>query len=537
MAVPGETACREVAPCAPGTWGDIPVDGSTEYVDGAYGGADSDGTAAHPWTAIQQGVDAAAPGAIVAIAEGSYNEEVVIQGKAVRLRGRCPKLVEVVGVARAIALSIESGASGADVRGVAVRGVEAVALAITGSENVVVDRVWIHDAGFRGLVVQNGLGATSFELTHSLVEGNREFGVLVSGSAGAVEATVVRDTQPRASDQTSGVGIFVQDDPDSSERASATVRGSDVEGNRLAGVTVLGSDTTIETTIVRETQAQASDQQGGAGVVIVDDQATGLRSTANVRDSVVERNRDIGIFVLGSDATIEATVVRETRPRASDQKSGAGIAIQDHPATGERATAIVRASVVEYNHEIGMVIGGSDATIEATVVRGTEPRASDQQRGSGIGVTDDAARGERASATVRASLVEGNRTSGVVIIASDATIDATVVRDTQAQASDGRFGDGVAVDSNGSQGASVTLTACLVAGSARAGVAAFGAPVALGQTRIECNTFHLAGEDELFASFSFDDIGGNACGCDGTEVVCQVASPGLEPPEPIAPTN
>src|SRR5262245_6837724 len=36
MAVPGETACREIAPCGSGVWGDIPVDASTEYVDASY---------------------------------------------------------------------------------------------------------------------------------------------------------------------------------------------------------------------------------------------------------------------------------------------------------------------------------------------------------------------------------------------------------------------------------------------------------------------------------------------------------------------
>jgi len=31
MAIPGETACHEVAPCATGTWGDIPVDATTQF--------------------------------------------------------------------------------------------------------------------------------------------------------------------------------------------------------------------------------------------------------------------------------------------------------------------------------------------------------------------------------------------------------------------------------------------------------------------------------------------------------------------------
>ncbi|HZO15966.1 MAG TPA: hypothetical protein VFB62_21985, partial [Polyangiaceae bacterium] len=68
LAVPGETRCREVTPCAQGTWGDIPVETDTEYVDASYAGMDSDGSALKPWTTIQAGIDAASPGAIVAIA-------------------------------------------------------------------------------------------------------------------------------------------------------------------------------------------------------------------------------------------------------------------------------------------------------------------------------------------------------------------------------------------------------------------------------------------------------------------------------------
>src|SRR6185436_10488706 len=97
LAVPGDAACREIAPCGTGTWGDIPVEASTEHVDASYVGGASDGTSAKPWTTIQEAVDAAAPGAIVAVAAGSYAEDVRIDGKALRLWGVCPGEVEVVG--------------------------------------------------------------------------------------------------------------------------------------------------------------------------------------------------------------------------------------------------------------------------------------------------------------------------------------------------------------------------------------------------------------------------------------------------------
>src|SRR4051812_19559403 len=40
MAVPGEAACREIAPCGPAPWGDAPLDDTTQFVDAAYAGGD-----------------------------------------------------------------------------------------------------------------------------------------------------------------------------------------------------------------------------------------------------------------------------------------------------------------------------------------------------------------------------------------------------------------------------------------------------------------------------------------------------------------
>ena len=119
LALPGETSCRAVAPCGTGPWGDIPLDGTTEHVAGAHSGQ-SDGTETNPWKQIQDGIDAAEPGAIVAIAAGSYAEDLQVAGKAVRLWGKCPAEAEVVGAT--IALAITVGADGSEVRDLALSG-------------------------------------------------------------------------------------------------------------------------------------------------------------------------------------------------------------------------------------------------------------------------------------------------------------------------------------------------------------------------------------------------------------------------------
>src|SRR5262249_13528515 len=58
LALPGETACHDVAPCGQGRWGSIPVDATTQYVDASYAASDSDGTSERPWRTISAGITA-----------------------------------------------------------------------------------------------------------------------------------------------------------------------------------------------------------------------------------------------------------------------------------------------------------------------------------------------------------------------------------------------------------------------------------------------------------------------------------------------
>ncbi|MBW2457049.1 MAG: hypothetical protein JRI68_21215, partial [Deltaproteobacteria bacterium] len=118
MALPGETICRSVMPCGSGKWGDLPVDASTEHVDASYAGGDSDGSAAKPWTTIGEALATAEPDVLIAIAEGSYAEDVVVSGKRVKLWGVCPEKVEVLGTgAELAAVVILASADGTEVGG------------------------------------------------------------------------------------------------------------------------------------------------------------------------------------------------------------------------------------------------------------------------------------------------------------------------------------------------------------------------------------------------------------------------------------
>jgi len=126
MAIPGETACREIAPCAAGTWGDIPVDDKTQYVDATYAGMDSDGTKDKPWTTIADAVTAAAEAnTLIAIAAGTYAEDIRVTSPPVRFWGVCPGLAEVVGSTAGIAtFDIRNGGSATEIHALSITGAE-----------------------------------------------------------------------------------------------------------------------------------------------------------------------------------------------------------------------------------------------------------------------------------------------------------------------------------------------------------------------------------------------------------------------------
>ncbi|HZO13360.1 MAG TPA: hypothetical protein VFB62_08870, partial [Polyangiaceae bacterium] len=415
MAVPGDTSCREVAPCAAGTWGDIPVEPDTEYVDASYAGMDSDGSALKPWTRIQDAVDAAASGAVVAIAEGSYLEDVTVSGNPVRLWGVCPALVEVVGTGAAIAaVSILAGASGTEVRELAVRG-DATGIHVFGSLDVRLERVWVHDTAHRGVSIERDFEPTSVSLLASLVEHSQQLGVYVGGAEATVEASAVRDTQPDAQGF-AGRGVGVQTDSVTGERGTLLLRTSLVERSHELGMYVSGGEATVEACVVRDTQPDV------LGLGVHAQSVSENPAELLLRTSLVEHNYIAGVSVTGSNVTVEATVVRGTQPDAQGN-FGRGVNVVPDLEIGVSGALVLRTSLVEQNHGAGVSVENAEATVEASVVR--DGQADAQTAGRGVNV-------QAATLLLRTSLVERNQELGLFVLGSDATVESSIFRDTQA---------------------------------------------------------------------------------------------------------
>ncbi|HZO13517.1 MAG TPA: right-handed parallel beta-helix repeat-containing protein [Polyangiaceae bacterium] len=546
MAVPGETACRPVMACGAGKWGTIATEVDTEHVDGSYAGTDSDGSEQKPWTTIGDAIIAAAPSAIIAIAEGSYLEDVVVGGKPVRLWGICPERVAIIGQAGFAAVFITTNANQSELHGVSLSGAD-FGLVLSGSEAITIDRVRVHDTGQRGIDLEDTNGPASATLVDSLVERARDVGVYLGGAELDVERSVVRGTSPRA-DLTSGHGIQAQlsctaDGCDANARSSVAVSASVVHDNHESGIFLTGSDASIEATVVRNTLPSASDGSLGRGIHIGSsctpvgcDPAT--RANASVRGSFIANNYEVGLMVFGSDANVETTVVRDTAPQLSDGRYGSGVSIQAacyETTCSTRSTTTITSSLVMKNREFGVSAMGSDVTVDRTVVRETVHQELSKNFGRGINVQIPClplgCRSDMPSRVgVFGSLVEQNDDAGLFIGGSDATVSRTLVRATAARALDEQFGDGIVAISHHAP-ASAAIDASRVEDSARAGIASFGASLSLAGTHVKCAAFELEGEPFEGHAFVFEDRGDNRCGCPTIDRACVAVGASLAIPE------
>ncbi|MBW2458135.1 MAG: right-handed parallel beta-helix repeat-containing protein [Deltaproteobacteria bacterium] len=588
MAVPGDTECHPVAPCGAAPWGDIPVESDTEHVDASYSGGSSDGSSAAPWTTIQAGVDAAADGAIVAIAAGTYAETVTIGGKSVRLWGRCPTEVIIAGAGHGV--QVNAGASASEVRDVQITGGTTAAVRVEQAAGVLLDRLWIHENGGIGLWVTGG-GDTGATLSRSLVEQTTAVGVHVESANVELDGCVVRDVEPQGGGD-HGRGVNVQ-----MTGSSLTIRGSLIERTHEAGVFVGAASLLVDGSVVRDTAPSDVDQERGHGIELTVNPATGAGSTAEIHRSVLANNHTYGITASGSTVTISTTVVRDTEPSQASGAAGVGVRVGRHLEGVEPPALTMNHVVVRGSNSAGVIGAGGLVDIFGSVIRDTEPRQSDGLAGRGINV--EVGEGlEPAVLTLTASVVEGSHEGGVVGIGSSLDLEGVWIRDTAevevrgctaygviaqddavaqlagaltlaasvVEAShEGAIlvlgtsaeirdvwvrqvgpvtaypdaGDGLMVISYDGQGApapvfaSATVDRLLIEEVNRAGMTTFGAELSLSASRIDCAPIAL--NTEVWATFdpAIQDGGNNTCGCGQVSEPCQAHSTGLVPPDPL----
>ncbi len=528
MATPGQTECHTLTECGDGLWGEIPIDSSTEHVDLSYSGGDSDGSAARPWTSVQQGVDAAAPGAIVALAEGSYHEDVLIEGKAVRLWGRCPQLTEIAGgITELATVQVLSGGDGTELRGLAIVGDSIGALLVS---TVAVRHLWIHDNAWRGLNVEAALGPATVTVSDSLIEGNGGVGVYVSGADMSMDSAVIRNTEPDASGN-GGRGFSARPNGTSGLAPTLSFSSCLLEGNREIGLLAAGSTTSVQSVVIQDTQlnTQGLDGRGISAQRGPNDEASELVFSG----VLVERNHSIGIFASGSTGSFESVVVRDTRANALGL-GGRGIVVQNEDPGGEPSVLSVHSSLVDRNLEVGIFLSSSDVVLQSVRVRDTGVNG-EGSAGRGVSAEVDVDRLQPSLIVLEQLVIENSREMGIASLGMDAHIEGCWVRNTTAN-DFGSFGDGV-MFASWSMPAHGTIKNTRVEASARAAVSVFGAEVGVESSELICQAFDLDAETYGGMAANPQDLGDNLCSCQGQDKTCAAVSAGLEPPAPLDPSE
>lgn len=562
IAVPGETECHEVGECGQGKWGDIPIDAKTEFVDGSYAGQDSDGTEQKPWTTIQAGLNAVAYGGIVAVAAGTYAEDVEVAFTPAAVWGVCPAKVTIQGVSPddvAFGVFVSWG----ELHGVHLTGPGAGAFAMKNAD-LLLDQVWLEGTQVVGILCDE---RSSVTVRGSLIEHVKEFGAAVYGAKMLIERSVLRDvpTGPM------GFGVLVDALSLNGHRAKVTVRSSLLERVHLAAVNVLETDVTFDGVAVRSMGPVSAWNFAPRGGLLAG------CSTIDVRRSTFE-GMPIGILWSGSTGVVEHATFTDGEPISPQYKNiKAGIYVQEDPVTFEPADLDLRSSKLARLPEYGLGIDEGTATVASTLfqdntpeevesatIRGAQANLTlsrsvlkgsrhsaltmegsavvvEETRISGTLPTTHAGYGiairgyiqekkADASLVLRSSLVEDCYESAVAAIEADVTIETSILRNVKPRTTDGLFGDGFVLMAADPMRGSATLTGSLIEGAARAGIAAFGSRIAMGNTASMCATFPLAGESYEGVPFSFEKTGDNACGCSAAAELCQVDSPGLAPP-------
>ncbi|MFC1482613.1 hypothetical protein ACFL51_02285, partial [Myxococcota bacterium] len=329
------------------------------------------------------------------------------------------------------------------------------------------------------------------EVIGSLVVGNTDVGVRLSGAEGAITGSVVRDTVPNANGA-GGRGISAECNASGLGCGRLEVSGSLVAGNVEVGVLALGAEATIIGSVVRDTVSNLSGV-GGRGIN-AQCHSGGLGcGRLEVSGSLVAGNEDMGVFIVGPEATIAGSVVRDTVPDASGE-GGRGLNAQCYPGGLGCGLLEVSSSLVAGNAELGVFLSILETTITGSVVRDTVPNASGAG-GRGIEARCDPVSQGCGSLEVSGSLVAGNADLGVSLFGVEATITDAVVRDTVSAAS-GESGRGINVQCDpdvlacGRQ----EVSGSLVVGNADLGVSLFGAEATITGSVVRDTVPNASGE-------------------------------------------
>ncbi len=251
--------------------------------------------------------------------------------------------------------------------------------------------------------------------------------------------------------------------------------------------------------------------------------------------SLIDHNAETGVAVFGATLTADRIVVSNTVP-TSEYPYGNGLHLQSGNA-GARSSAAVKGARFQNNAGAGVLLLSADASLErVAIINELSVDASPMQ----VGVLATYVPWDTYPSQLRMHDcdVVGSVFFGIYALNSQAHLTQCRVSAIRTAVT-GRYGDGVAIASGigvpGASRGSLLIEDSSIVSAARAGLANFGGDVVFAGNTLSCNTIAINGETDVLEGnhqpFTFDDQGGNSCGCGKQMASCEVLSSALEPLE------
>jgi hypothetical protein len=353
---PGEAECGLLGASCQGMWPqDLPTDRPVVYV--REGATNGDGSQDAPFGSIDAALQGADPGAVIALAKGTYDEPVEL-GERVALRGVCPGQTRITHSAGGDApATVTVRGTGVRIRDVQVGGAQAGVLVDDGAQ-ARLDRVRVEGATEAGVRVHNGATLTASRL-------------------------VIRDVQIDPDDEMSAFGLVVEFGEAQAEVEQLRIEGAtpsalvvDGEGSRLVVRDAwLGPPAPAGPQTQFGLGAAASVQRGATGVferVLVHDSRTAAftsmgRTDLQLRRAVVRRTTAPNPEVFGFGVLVGADEARATLSKVwFDGTARGGVHVNRGQASADLTDVIVDGARNSPEGNLGQgVFVGSDATVEA----------------------------------------------------------------------------------------------------------------------------------------------------------------------------
>lgn len=468
----GSRECVPVGDCS----APFPPAGASHFVDATFATTD----ATH-YTSVFEAARSASSGSVIAVAPGTYVEDVDVTRSDISIVGKCASQVILAnpGDKRA-GILVGAGAKNVRVRGVTLTGHYTGILVKGGGQARIEDSLILKsrylgaysaEEGSRLEVVRTliddvvagdadkfGWGAAAqlggaLELEDVVINAPTADGIVVGGprSTGKLTRVVVRSPRPGVAGFATALGVV--------DGGAVELDGALFEDLQTIGVTVSGGAATARHLLVRRTAASKVPETG-RGLQV------SQGGTLDLAESLVMGSDDANVLVI--DAGVNAKIASSVfiGSAASDARRGfRGVRV----AGGASLEISGSAMIDSVDAGLSMQDPGSRVTADGVLVRGSRPLRGGPDRGLfGVGIS--VAWG--ATLALTHASVDANQGAGIVVTKPDASgavphadITSTLVRRTLPDAA-GALGRGIEISSSGT----ATVEGCAVAENNEASV-------------------------------------------------------------------